>query len=77
VAGPKLKEGDKQVPEGFYKNCWLSPNLVAHIGMDINYPNDRDRRHAKAEKRRNLGCDILIHGSKWSTGCLAKGNVTI
>lgn len=77
VAGPKLKEGDKQVPEGFYKIAGFRPNLVAHIGMDINYPNDSDRRHAQAEKRRNLGCDILIHGSKWSTGCLAMGNEPI
>lgn len=77
VAGPKLKEGDKQVPEGFYKIAGFRPNLVAHIGMDINYPNDSDRRHALAEKRRNLGCDILIHGSKWSTGCLAMGNEPI
>lgn len=77
MAGPKLKEGDKQVPEGFYKIAGFRPNLVAHIGMDINYPNDSDRRHAQAEKRRNLGCDILIHGSKWSTGCLAMGNEPI
>jgi hypothetical protein len=77
VAGPKLKEGDKQVPEGFYKIAGFRPNLVAHIGMDVNYPNDSDRRHAQAEKRHNLGCDILIHGSKWSTGCLAMGNEPI
>lgn len=77
VAGPKLKEGDKQVPEGFYKIASFRPNLVAHIGMEVNYPNASDRAHAQAEKRRNLGCDILIHGSKWSTGCLAMGNEPI
>ena len=77
VAGPKLKEGDKQVPEGFYKIAGFRPNLVAHIGMEVNYPNPSDRHHALAEKRKNLGCDILIHGSKWSTGCLAMGNEPI
>jgi hypothetical protein len=77
VAGPKLKEGDKQVPEGFYKIAGFRPNLVAHIGMDVSYPNAADKAHAQAEKRRNLGCDILIHGSKWSTGCLAMGNEPI
>lgn len=77
VAGPKLKEGDKQIPEGFYKIAGFRPNLVAHIGMDVNYPNATDRAHALAAKRRNLGCDILIHGSKWSTGCLAMGNEPI
>jgi len=77
IAGPKLKEGDKQVPEGFYKIASFRPRLVAHIGMEVNYPNATDRSHAQAEKRRNLGCDILIHGSKWSTGCLAMGNEPI
>ncbi|CAN5585982.1 hypothetical protein BH11CYA1_BH11CYA1_24810 [soil metagenome] len=77
AAGPKLKEGDKQVPEGFYKITGFRPNLVAHIGMDISYPNASDRRHGQAEKRKNLGGDILIHGSKWSTGCLAMGNEPI
>lgn len=77
VAGPKLKEGDKQVPEGFYKIDGFRPNLVAHIGMSVNYPNDEDRKHALKEKRTNLGCDILIHGSRWSTGCLAMGNEPI
>jgi hypothetical protein len=45
--------------------------------MDVSYPNAADKAHAQAEKRRNLGCDILIHGSKWSTGCLAMGNEPI
>ena len=76
-AGPKLKEGDKQVPEGFYSIDGFRPNLVAHIGMSVNYPNAEDRQHAIEEKRSNLGCDILIHGSRWSTGCLAMGNEPI
>lgn len=77
VAGPKLKEGDKQVPEGFYKIPGFRPNVVAHLGLDVNYPNDEDKVHAKSEKRTNLGYDILIHGSRWSTGCLAMGNEPI
>ena len=77
VAGPKLKEGDMQVPEGFYKIAGFRPNLVAHMGLDVDYPNATDRSHAKEDKRRNLGSDILIHGSRWSTGCLAMGNEPI
>ncbi len=77
VAGPKLKEGDKQVPEGFYKISGFRPNVIAHLGLDVDYPNAEDRNHAKTEGRKNLGCDILIHGSKWSTGCLAMGNEPI
>lgn len=77
TAGSKLKEGDKQVPEGIYAITGFRPSLVAHIGLDINYPNDFDRKHAAAEKRTDLGSDILIHGSRWSTGCLAMGNWAI
>ncbi len=77
VTGPKLKEGDKQMPEGFYTIAAFRPTLVAHIGLEVNYPNSFDRYHAKIEKRKNPGSDILIHGSKWSTGCLAMGNEPI
>lgn len=76
-AGPKLKEGDMQVPEGFYRISGFRPNLIAHMGLDVNYPNEEDRVHARREHRTNLGTDILIHGSRWSTGCLAMGNEPI
>lgn len=77
AAGPKLKEGDLQVPEGFYRIPSFHPNVIAHMALDVNYPNEEDRLHAKSEHRRKLGCDILIHGSRWSTGCLAMGNEPI
>ena len=77
VAGPKLKEGDKQIPEGFYKISGLRPSLVAHMGLGVNYPNAEDCAHALNDKRKNLGGDILIHGSMWSSGCLAMGNPAI
>lgn len=76
-AGPKLKEGDLQVPEGFYKISGLYPNSIAHLGLRVNYPNNQDRLRAKADKRTKLGGDILVHGSFWSTGCLAMGNTAI
>lgn len=76
-AGPKLKEGDMQVPEGFYSITSFHPNVIAHMALDVNYPNEEDRAHAIAERRKKLGCDILIHGSRWSSGCLAMGNQPI
>ncbi len=76
-AGPKLKEGDKQVPEGFYKLNGFRPNVIAHLGLSVDYPNSEDLAHAKKEGRKTLGGDILIHGSRWSTGCLAMGNPAI
>lgn len=76
-SGPKLKEGDLQIPEGYYKITGLYPNSIAHLGLRVNYPNSQDRLQAKKDKRTKLGGDILIHGSYWSTGCLAMGNVAI
>lgn len=73
--GPKLKEGDMQVPEGFYRMPSFHPNVIAHMALDVDYPNEEDRAHAIGEKRKNVGRDILIHGSRWSSGCLAMGNV--
>ena len=77
ATGPKLKEGDMQVPEGFYRIPSFHPNVIAHMALDVNYPNEEDVAHAISEHRKKLGCDILIHGSRWSSGCLAMGNQPI
>src|SRR5690349_19085624 len=37
--GPKLREGDRQVPEGVYKISGLNPNSRFHPSMELNYPN--------------------------------------
>jgi murein L,D-transpeptidase YafK len=72
--GPKLREGDKQVPEGFYKAESLNPNSRFHLSIRVNYPSPEDRRIAKSENRTNLGGDIMIHGKAKSVGCLAMGD---
>jgi murein L,D-transpeptidase YafK len=72
--GPKLKEGDRQVPEGLYRIESLNPNSMFHLSLRINYPNEFDREQAKRENRTNLGGDIMIHGSNASIGCLAMGD---
>ena len=74
VAGPKLREGDRQVPEGIYPVEWLNPNSSYHLSFRIGYPNEFDREHAKLEGRTNLGGDIMIHGKSASIGCLAMGD---
>jgi hypothetical protein len=74
VAGPKLREGDKQVPEGIYPVEWLNPNSKYHLAFRIGYPNVFDREQAKLEGRTNLGGDIMIHGDEKSIGCLAMGD---
>lgn len=76
-AGPKLREGDKQVPEGFYRIAALNPNSHYHLSMKLDYPNSFDWKNAVVEGRDAPGSDIFIHGSAWSVGCLAIGNQNI
>ncbi|OAN11235.1 hypothetical protein A3K86_19955 [Photobacterium jeanii] len=75
--GPKLREGDKQVPEGIYRVVALNPNSKYHLSMKLNYPNAFDLHHAKLEQRHRPGSNIFIHGRASSIGCLAIGDVAI
>jgi len=72
--GPKLREGDRQVPEGIYTLEYLNPNSSYHLSLKLNYPNAFDRKHAEAEGRTEPGSDIFIHGKAVSIGCLAIGD---
>lgn len=72
--GPKLKEGDRQVPEGSYRIVRLNPNSGYHLSLKINYPNEFDRSQAEKDGRTGLGGEIYIHGQAVSRGCLAVGN---
>lgn len=76
-AGPKLSEGDRQVPEGRYRIAGLNPNSSFHLSMKLNYPNAFDLIHADAEGRDNPGSNIFIHGKASSVGCLAMGDPAI
>lgn len=66
-SGPKLAEGDGQVPEGFYfvPPRAMNPNSDYHLSFNIGYPNDFDRAHQRT------GSAIMIHGDRVSIGCLA------
>lgn len=74
--GPKLREGDRQVPEGVYRIEYLNPNSVAHLSLAVSYPNAFDRAHGEEDGREAaiLGGDIMIHGGSGSIGCLAIGD---
>jgi L,D-transpeptidase catalytic domain len=76
-AGPKLRQGDRQVPEGIYRITKLNPNSHFHLSMEINYPNAFDLIHAELDGRTDLGSDIFIHGKDASIGCLAMGDAAI
>lgn len=75
--GPKLLEGDGQIPEGVYTLDALNPNSHFHLSLRINYPNEYDLRHARAESRLKPGNNIFIHGKSVSIGCLAIGDQAI
>jgi hypothetical protein len=74
VLGPKLKEGDRQVPEGIYRVPLLNPNSDFHLSIRLDYPNEFDREQGKRDRRVDLGTDIMIHGDARSRGCLAMGD---
>lgn len=65
--GPKTREGDRQVPEGFYTVApsQMNPNSAFYLSFDTGYPNAYDRQFG-----RNGG-DIMVHGSCSSRGCFA------
>jgi murein L,D-transpeptidase YafK len=74
VLGPKLKEGDKQMPEGFYRIREFEPNSSYHVALRVDYPSEFDKERGKEDGRVNLGSDIMIHGNNCSIGCLAMGD---
>ena len=65
--GPKLKEGDRQSPEGFYKvkKYQLNPNSKFHLSFNLGYPNAYDRAHERT------GSFLMVHGNCVSDGCYA------
>lgn len=75
--GPKLREGDRQVPEGIYRVDFLNPNSLYHLSIKLDYPNDFDRLKAQNDNRFSPGSNIMIHGNQVSNGCLAVGDLAI
>lgn len=67
VLGPKRRQGDYQVPEGFYYIDRFNPASDFHLSVGLNYPNLADRRKSTFDL---LGGDIFIHGSCVTIGCL-------
>lgn len=72
--GPKLKEGDRQIPEGIYPLTGLNPNSSYHLSIKIGYPNSFDREMAENEDRTDIGCNIFIHGKAVTIGCIPLGD---
>jgi len=77
VLGPKRRQGDEQVPEGFYAIDRFNPYSHFHLSLGLNYPNRQDRQRAAAANINHLGGDIFIHGNCVSIGCMAMGDQAI
>jgi murein L,D-transpeptidase YafK len=65
--GPKLREGDRQAPEGFYTITpqLMNPNSSFYLAINTGFPNSFD----KANNRN--GSLLMIHGDCSSSGCYA------
>lgn len=63
--GPKVKEGDRQAPEGFYPLFpqQLNPNSKYYLAINTGYPNTYDRANG------HQGTHLMIHGACSSSGC--------
>lgn len=75
--GPKLREGDGQIPEGIYAIEYLNPNSSYHLSMKVSYPNAFDRDKGSKDGRKSLGNDIFIHGKSVTIGCIPIGDAGI
>ena len=71
--GPKVKQGDKQAPEGFYSvpRTMMNPNSQFHLAFNLGFPNAYDR----ANKR--TGDFLMVHGKCKSAGCYAMTDALI
>jgi murein L,D-transpeptidase YafK len=65
--GPKIKEGDRQAPEGFYTitPSLMNPNSSYYLAINTGFPNAYDRANGRT------GNFLMIHGDCSSRGCYA------
>lgn len=75
--GPKLKEGDKQIPEGIYNIDHLNPNSAFYLSLKVNYPNEFDKSKTTLSTIQEMGGDVFIHGKSSTVGCIPVGDEAI
>jgi murein L,D-transpeptidase YafK len=71
--GPKTREGDRQVPEGFYSisPAQMNPNSSYYLSFNVGYPNQLDRALGHS------GGTIMVHGACSSAGCFSMTDAQI
>jgi len=82
-SGHKRQQGDERTPEGDYRISGRNQNSRFHLSLRVSYPNDADRKQARA-RGVDPGGDIMIHGGTpagyrrdWTDGCIALTNAQI
>ncbi len=65
--GPKVKEGDRQAPEGFYtiSPAQMNPQSAYYLSFNTGFPNAYDRAWGRS------GSELMVHGDCSSRGCYA------
>jgi murein L,D-transpeptidase YafK len=65
--GPKVREGDRQAPEGFYSinPGQMNPQSAYYLSFNTGYPNAYDRSLG------HTGSQLMVHGDCSSRGCYA------
>ena len=63
--GPKVKQGDRQAPEGFYTITpgQMNPNSQYYLAFNLGFPNAFDRAYDRS------GAFLMVHGDCSSAGC--------
>ena len=71
--GPKVKQGDRQAPEGFYtvSRGQMNPDSKYHLAFNLGFPNVYDKAHGRT------GEYLMIHGKCKSAGCYAMTDALI
>jgi len=65
--GPKVREGDRQAPEGFYaiSPAQMNPQSNYYLSFNTGYPNAFDKALGRT------GSQLMVHGDCSSRGCYA------
>jgi murein L,D-transpeptidase YafK len=65
--GPKVREGDRQAPEGFYAitPAQMNPQSAYYLSFNTGYPNAYDKALGHS------GSQLMVHGDCSSRGCYA------
>jgi murein L,D-transpeptidase YafK len=65
--GPKVREGDRQAPEGFYaiSPTQMNPASAYYLSFNTGFPNAFDKSLGRT------GSELMVHGDCSSRGCYA------